>query len=296
MAEIHNNRMNSVGHGGTLEDFSTAGQHANFADIGFANHKHWQIDFFHLATKKCVSFRAFISDFQDSFNSNWDSENVYGRMDDIRIFKGVTRTITFSWAVPSISAKEARKNLHKFEQLSALLYPTYETRPGTGVRTLAGSPLLKIKFGNLIQNSTVNSTSPSARIGGLTGVVDGFNMAPDMDSGFFTPSPGIFLPKIFKVDCTFNVIHQHELGWNTNSGWLTHPKDKFPYGLHEQTGEHSICRARTRRGARNSKSKTQSSRTTRAKHSGGANMCLEPGTAPPLRPGTNPTAPASGID
>lgn len=278
--EVHNNRMNGVGHGGTSHDGSHAPQgetsgispmtgpnlpepHANFADLGFANHQYWTIDFFHVATKKCVNFRAFITEFADNFTSNWDSEAVYGRMDELKVFKGTTRKISFAWAVPSVDENEARKNLHKFEHLSALLYPTYERR-STGISTLAGSPLLKIKFGNLIQDSTKNSRSPRASSGGLTGTVAGFSMTPNVDLGFFTPAPGIFLPKVYTVSCEFDVIHNHALGWDKNSSWLTHPKDKFPYGIHEQTGEHSICRDKSRAPSKNSPSKSQSTSKTLA--------------------------------
>ena len=275
--EVHNNRMNSVGHGGDVRDNAGMGSHlqnANFADIGFANAQFWTIDFFHIATKKCVNFRAFVTEFSDSFSSNWESESVYGRMDDLKIFKGTTRKISFGWAVPSVDEVEARKNLHKFEHLSALLYPTYERRDAA--TTMAGSPLLKIKFGNLIQDSTKNSRSPEARVSGLTGHVSGFSMNPDVDVGFFTPSPGLFLPKVFKVSCEFDVIHPHALGWDQGSSWLTHPADKFPYGLHEQTGDHSICRDRGRRPTSKAGSKAQgSSKATKAKEAAAAGMCLD---------------------
>ena len=60
--------------------------------------------------------------------------------------------------------------------------------------------------------------------------------------GFFGAGAGKLLPKEYSVQCQMSVLHTHELGWNDSTrGWLSKPNDKFPYGLHKLTGQHSIC-------------------------------------------------------
>ena len=40
-----------------------------------------RLKFYHLPTKRSISFPAFLTSFGDSYTSNWAQENVYGRMD-----------------------------------------------------------------------------------------------------------------------------------------------------------------------------------------------------------------------
>ena len=46
-----------------------------------------QISFYHLPSQDAVYFKAFITAFNETFNSDWGSETVYGRTDPILMFK-----------------------------------------------------------------------------------------------------------------------------------------------------------------------------------------------------------------
>jgi len=52
----------------------------------------------------------------------------------------------------------------------------------------------------------------------LLGWVDGFNITPSMEMGFFIDNLKQY-PKVYTMSCTFNVLHEHDLGYNTQ-GWI----------------------------------------------------------------------------
>ena len=163
-----------------------------------------------------VEFKALIKEFSDSFQSNWSSEEVYGRMDPIETFQGTKRTIKLSWDVVSFDLVEARTNLLKMDKLTNFLYPTYDSVDG-GATTITSSPLLRMKFANLI---TQPGGTGGVTTDGLVGRMDGFSYTPDFDSGVFMgngKNPKLY-PQTINVSCTFFVLHIHKLGWRRNSG------------------------------------------------------------------------------
>lgn len=180
------------------------------------------IEIFHLATGEVVQFRAFLTDFQDSFESEWNSEEVYGRMDPIQTFKGTKRTISLAWDCVAESHDDAKGNMEKCSKLFKMLYPTYE---GT---TMKAPPLVKMKFVNLITNTqSGTSQAVSAESGGLTGTIDGFAYSPDLEQGFFEDHGGAAVyPQTIALECTFIVLHTHELGANSSDG-----SDRMPAGF-----------------------------------------------------------------
>lgn len=165
------------------------------------------------------SFKAFLTDFGDQFNTNWTPQEIYGRMDPIFTYKNTIRKITLAFDVPSYDTAEAEMNAKKADKLIRALYPVYTIKPGSqGTALLSSPPLFKIKLANLILNVSAQNTD-NAKTSGLLGWIDGFNFKPELDSGFFVEpdikgatSTGKVYPKLFKVSFTFNVIHEHDLG------------------------------------------------------------------------------------
>ena len=234
--------LTEVGHG-------SSNKKQGFVDAAenlFVNDQLWMIDFVHVATGKCVDFAAIVTEFADSFTSNWNEEKVYGRMDPIMTFQNTQRKISLGWTVVSTDEEEAKKNLHKFEHLSSMLYPTYKnyhTETTTGMPIMNAPPLMRVKFTNLILDAnSAGSPSPAAVDSGLLGTINGFTLTPNLDMGFFAPSPGTLLPKEYTVNCQLSVLHTHELGWKEGSNRWMAKNDKFPYGQHKLTGKHSICK------------------------------------------------------
>ena len=188
-----------------------------------------QVQIYHIPTQQTVEFAAFLTDFSDSFASNWDSQEVFGRMDPVMNFKNTTRTVTLAWDVPSAYLEEAKRNMAEVNKLIQFLYPEYNKHGDA--RTMAGSPLVKIQFQNLLasgRNSkgTGVHLDVNAKTNGLISAITSCTAIPDLDVGFFTENNGKSInnfgnassnlsaqwPKLWKVNISFTVLHDHEMG------------------------------------------------------------------------------------
>ena len=188
-----------------------------------ANHGNQVIDFFHVPTGNSVKFKAFLTQFDDVYSSEWNSENAYGRMDPIQSFQRTGRKISIGFDVVAGSWREAMDNLGRITGLIQMLYPSYDG--GVGATAIQAAPYFKLNFMNLASNTMVDGTS-GAESSGLLGTVDGLTYSPNIDVGFFQ-SAGNLYPKVVNISCTFTVLHQNQLGWvkkSQRSGF-----DKFPY-------------------------------------------------------------------
>jgi hypothetical protein len=203
------------------------------------------LDIQHVPTGYEVSFSAFVDNFSDAYNSEWSAEQVYGRMDPIPTFQNTRRALALSWIVPSFSIDEAKQNLDEVNKLLSFLYPLYSdpvtsggdgnTKLITGGSNIVQGPLVRVKFGNLIQDAATG--------GGLLGYLNGFTMDPDFELGMFMIGRDArqkplgtadveYLPKAIKLNFELNVLHEHSLGWiKTADGYaLRGGRKGFPYG------------------------------------------------------------------
>jgi hypothetical protein len=229
-----------------------------------------RLEFTHVPTGQTVAFPAFIEMFSDAYNSNWNAEDVYGRMDPVANFINTRRSLAVSWHVPADSYEHAAENVQKMNRLISFLYPLYDAKDGDGATAINQGPLMRIKFGNLIRNSNNGS--------GLLGYVNGFTFDPDFEQGVFYGSKNMrelqsaaafaasqgdaaraaklrlqaksiqnveteYLPKTFKVNFEFNVLHEHSLGFQMSKNrtyTFGKPEDNlgdmnFPYAVSTNT-------------------------------------------------------------
>ena len=198
----------------------TLGDFENISD-NIAKNQTGPLTFKSMVSGHTVEFKAFIESLTTSFKSNWNTENVYGRMDPVATFQGTQRTIQLSWTVPAATVGEARHNLNAVASLSTMLYPGYtanqikvtdgnDTSTLTTANSISRSPLIKIKFANLIR----------AKDGeGLLGYCDGFDHQIEIPMGFFIDNQKMY-PKVIKISCNFTVLHQHDLGFDNNNDWI----------------------------------------------------------------------------
>ena len=165
-----------------------------------------QIVITHVATGFSVSFPAFLDTLSDAFHSHWNKESVFGRMDSITTFKNTERALALAWAVPANSFEEAQENLGKINQMISFLYPLYDQGAG-GATLINQSPLVRIKFGNLVQN--VNGD-------GLLGWLHGLTFDPMMDNGVFTETSDgeKYYPKSYRLNCELTVLHENKFGYS----------------------------------------------------------------------------------
>lgn len=197
----------------------------SFADPSDLLANTYKIELMHVPTANIVSFKAWVTSFSDSYQSNWNTEDAYGRMDPITTFQNTARTITIEWDVVSAHKTEAKENMGKCEMLFKMLYPTY--LPGAdNAGSISGAPLFKMKFGNLI---TKAGAPAGAKVGtsGLLGTMGGFEYAPDFDAGFFLESSNMY-PQTISLSAEFQVVHNFQVGWKEGSNEFR--TKNFPYG------------------------------------------------------------------
>jgi hypothetical protein len=204
----------------------------------------------HVPTGYTVRFAAFLDGLSDAFQSEWRSEQVYGRMDPITTFANTRRALSVAWKIPAESPIHAKENLDEVSKLLSFLYPLYQEGVGTVINM---GPLMRVKFGNLIHDAETGE--------GLLGYINGFTMDPEMEEGFFmfdsssivtaaerAAGVGIsggteYYPKAIRLNFEMVVIHEHPLGWvkkASNAGdkassiyYFRGGKAGFPYGSND---------------------------------------------------------------
>lgn len=221
---------------------TAAPDHVDYSDA-YANNKQAYITFQHVASGRTVSFKAFITAYNETFMSDWTQESLYGRVDPIYMFKQTTRRVTLAFNAPASSAGEAYENLGKIQKLAQFLYPTYVDVQEA--QTISQSPLVRIKLMNLLSKydtetfpygttlydpdgTSAERQSPTTLYGnyaggsqGLLGVIGDLTFNPNLEGehGVIDPGNGIILPKLLEVNLTFSVIHEHAVGWNEDGNF-----------------------------------------------------------------------------
>ena len=203
-----------------------------------ANDKGLVVDIFHIPSKTSVTFKAFVTSYQDKFASEFNTEEVYGRMDPIQTFKATKRNISLGWDVVSASIKEAKENLERCTKLFQMLYPSYaaagtSSTGGAGTAsTITGGPIFRLKFANLIQDVSAEiseGSATTAEVAGLVGTISGFTYEPDFESGFFDEGIGTLYPQTIFLSMEYTVNHTHELGWKAEGEGSANREANFPY-------------------------------------------------------------------
>ena len=98
-----------------------------------------------VVTNLSVEFPAFLTDFSQTFDATWNTEDVFGRMDPIATYQGTKRTMSLGFDLPAGSLEAAKTNLARCSELVKMVYPVYIKR------VLSKPPLVRIRFANLIR-------------------------------------------------------------------------------------------------------------------------------------------------
>tara|TARA_B000000557_G_scaffold262657_1_gene263927 strand:- start:678 stop:1523 length:846 start_codon:yes stop_codon:yes gene_type:complete len=204
------------------------------ASDSYANLNQLYIEFYHVPTNRSVTFKAYIKEWSDKFDSSYKSEDVYGRNDPIHTFQGTSREISLGWQCVAASSGEATENLARVSMLAQYLYPSYNVQDfnfageSLAVGTMTKAPLIKVRFANLIVDAeNGNLATIDAKTGGLLCAMTGLNISADFDAGV-VDGYGLSTPKVIELSTTLKVLHQHPLGWDQNKNWMG-GNDGFPY-------------------------------------------------------------------
>jgi len=151
-----------------------------------------------------IKFKAMLTQYEDQFSSEWNSEQVYGRNDPIQTFRNTTRQISIGWDAPAFSYAEAKTNMDSAAKLVRMLYPSYANQGS--VSTINKSPMIKVRFRNLIQGMDGEE---------LLVTLDGISFSPDLEAGWFDISQlreaiiinQDLVPKLLESICTLTNKH-----------------------------------------------------------------------------------------
>ena len=197
----------------------------NKIDVLSAPANYAGLHFFSLDQGSSVSFPAIITDFNDSYQSSWNEEEVYGRMDPISIFKSTRRSMSVGFQIVAQSLEASTTLQTNLNKLIQLLYPSYVSVGG--IKLLKGAPLFRIKFGNLITNS--NSGLGTAYESGLPGYITNFSNSPELDAGFMGTKKTLH-PKIWNISFDFQVLHDQTPGFDDKGFMIRKNGLDYPYG------------------------------------------------------------------
>ena len=105
-----------------------------------------------VATGKYLIFRDGIDAFDRSYNISWESINVYGRQDPIQTYQATGETINLSWPLkPGTNSDEYNRQLEAILALGKFARPQYSNG------SIIESPLLRIRYRNLIVQDYPNT-------------------------------------------------------------------------------------------------------------------------------------------
>ena len=181
----------------------------------------------HVPSKKVVAFKSFITNFSDSYTTEYDSEQVLGRMDPIMNYKATSRKITLDFEVVAASMEEAKRNLEKMSMLANMMYPKFTVASKTALSNISSAPLLRIHYRNLMSKAGEPNT-------GLLVAAEGFNYNPDFEKMAYYDDSKIY-PKYAAVSMQLTVLHEHPLGWDNTTGELNEPS--YPYQIKSKPAE-----------------------------------------------------------
>lgn len=206
-----------------------------------------------------VTFLAMLKSMSDQYETSWESEDVWARMDAIYNYQNTKRKYNLTWLIPAWNMDEAKDNLRNIGLLANFLYPSISSKlyqksdPNTGnsifkanITDIRSPPILRLKFGNLIRDINTGN--------GLYGFIDGgFSVNFMLENGVFMEEgssgdsviidKGIeqyyyikdnlnIYPKLIELTISYRVLHTHKLGFDvaTNSS-DNESIDFFPYGF-----------------------------------------------------------------
>ena len=218
----------------------------------YANELKMVISFQHIPTGKTVFFKAFITDYSESFVNGWKGETVFGRTDPIYRYGGTERKVKLSFDVPAASESEAYENMGRIQRLVQFQYPSYfaSGTPNQTEYTIGQSPLIRIKALNLIQKSAmapIDAQGPAllGQTNEKKKIFDDYISSPLPDQGLlsaitslsynieigkaaiFEKAANTVLPQVYKVTVDFAVIHEQTNGWDDEGEFLN---KNLPYG------------------------------------------------------------------
>ena len=203
----------------------------------------------HVNTGKMVSFKAFLTEFQENFDTSYDEQYFVMHPEPLRKWKSTVRSINLAWKIVAYDTREAEHNLRQISSLASFLYGEQEERFAGGVSfyspKVGGSPIFRVKMVNLMTDTNLGSNAES----GLLGYIEGFNYKMSMDQPFFSKEAeaqrdkglvsnlfssrgdaggaSVIYPQLIEASFKFYPVHEKTPAWI--NGYFS--IGRFPYGI-----------------------------------------------------------------
>tara|TARA_R110000851_G_scaffold309089_2_gene468359 strand:+ start:2841 stop:3635 length:795 start_codon:yes stop_codon:yes gene_type:complete len=194
------------------------------------------MDFYHTPSRNSIAFKAFITDYSETYEVNYDEQDAHGRMDPFSSYKNTQRRISLGWDVVASSFEEAKENMQRCSELVQMMYPSCENKilpDGTPNPVISEEPLFRVRFSNWLVDSGKGSfEGPGgfevADTSGLFCRITNFQFSPDLDAGSFDTKDGVF-PKSIKLSCAI-VPFMPEGFWDKDTRNKKGQFKFFPFG------------------------------------------------------------------
>ena len=193
------------------------------------NDDYIKFKFYDTINKKHIIFPATLSGISDSITPEWNSERYIGRPDNVHVYTGTVRELSFSFKIGIMSKQQLLVCWEKLNYLIGLTYPTWK-KVGNSARMEA--PFMELTIGDMFNRTPgfINSLSYSIE-----------------DTTPWDIDKGTQLPKAIDVEVTFTHIGKHKLasqGKHFDLPWLRPLDSSTPntdvensvYGLGERKG------------------------------------------------------------
>ena len=189
----------------------------NYQNVSYEQLDFIPFSFYDVVNDKRIVFRALLSGITDTFSPEYSSERYVGRPDNVYVYQGTQREISFTFDIYPKSDKEMITLWSKMNYLAGLCYPSYEsTGAGGGLGMIA--PFAKLTIGDMYKNT-------SGYISSLTYSVQ--------DNGTYETTFAK-LPKYIQANCSFTYIgdrlpsstqKHYEVDWIAEESYETDASD-----------------------------------------------------------------------
>ena len=161
--------------------------------------------FFDESNKKNIIFPATIMGLSDSYTPDYSSERYIGRPDQVYVYQGTTREITFNFKVAAGSRQQLLVCWEKLNYLAGLVYPNWITQGNT---TRMQAPFVSLTVGDMYNK--------------MPGYLNSLTYNVEDDTTWDTEN-NFQLPKVVEVDLTFTHIGKYPLanrGVHYDAPWI----------------------------------------------------------------------------
>lgn len=189
------------------------------------------------AEQRTLYFPAILTNFRNAYDTKWNEEEVYGRMDPLGSFNSTSRKVSLGFRIVSTTELEAQDNMAQISAFYTYLYPKY--KGNTSDPTLIQKPpYFEVAFLNLL-SSGVQGT-------GVKGYITNFNADTPVgteDTSLFFDNQGILHFTDINVSFDIRVLHEFSTGWyDDNSG--IQGETNYPYNVNNSLIETEIDSAK----------------------------------------------------